>query len=285
MKVKLPFFIARRFVAAETLAGAIPVVRRLNEQGLHVTLDRLGEHVYDRRLTEEITDTYIHLLYTIEQEKLDATISLKLSSLGQMFDLELCKRNLGRILEVAKKLNNFVRLDMEDSSLVPSTLEVFEHFYPEYPDNVGPVLQAYLKRTEQDIRRMCELKAKVRLVKGAYKEPPDVAYQDMDVIREKFIQYMKMLMTEARYPAIATHDELLIQATKAFAAEKGISKDAFEFQMLYGIRTQTQLDIVREGYHMRVYVPYGTDWFPYFYRRLRERKENVLFVLKHLFRT
>ena len=282
--MRLPFFLARRFVAGETLAAAIPVVRTLNQQGMHVTLARLGEHVHDAQVAQEATDAYIHLLHVIHQEKLDATVSLKLSLIGQMFDLALCRENLARIMEVAHAHDIFVRLDMEDSSLVPSTLELFEYFYPRYPDHIGPVLQAYLKRTARDVERMCELKAKVRLVKGAYKEPPEVAYQDIETIREKFIEYMQALMVRARYPAIATHDDLLIQATKQFAAEQGISKDDFEFQMLYGLRQPTQRALVKEGYHMRVYVPYGSDWFPYFYRRLRERKENIFFVLNNLFR-
>jgi proline dehydrogenase len=286
--MRLPFFLARRFVAAETLEGALPIVRDLNRKGLFVTLDLLGEYIDDPALANKARDLYIGLIQTLSEERekngLEASISIKLSMMGQKIDYDLGLGNLRALLAEAKAHDIFVRLDMEGSDVTESTLSMFEAVYPEYPDHVGIVLQAYLKRTAKDVERMCELNARVRLCKGAYKEPPEIAYQDMDVIRERFVAYMKMLILHARYPGIATHDDLLIDATKRFVAEHGVSHDDFEFQMLYGIRPETQIQIVKEGYHMRVYVPYGRMWLPYFTRRLRERKENLWFVVSNLFR-
>lgn len=287
--MKLPFFLASRFVAAETLDETLGVVRDLNEKGLHVALDLLGEYVDERAVAAEARDTYIELVRRIARERQrdslqHTNVSIKLSMMGQKIDEDFCLDNLRQLLDVAKDENVFIRLDMEGSDTTASTLSLFEAVYPDYPDHVGAVLQAYLKRTERDVERMCELNASVRLCKGAYKEPPAIAYQRMDTIRARFIDYMKRLVQEARYPGIATHDDLIIQATKAFAHEEGIGPDRFEFQMLYGIRPETQQAIAEEGYNMLVYVPYGTEWLPYYTRRLRERKENVWFVVKNLVR-
>jgi proline dehydrogenase len=239
-------------------------------------------------LAESARDRYIELLRTLArddtQDAQSSTISIKLSLLGQKIDRDLCLDNLRSLLTVAQAQNTFVRLDMEGSDITESTLSLFETVYPDFPDHVGIVLQAYLKRTARDIDRMCELNARVRLCKGAYKEPESIAHQSMDVIREHFIAYMKQLILHARYPAIATHDDLLIGATKQFVEEQGIDRSGFEFQMLYGMRPETQLSLVEEGYRMRIYVPYGYNWVSYFSRRLSERKENVWFVLKNLFR-
>ena len=288
MALKLPFFLARRFVAAETLEETLPVVKQLNDRGLLVTLDLLGEYIDDRKLADKACELYIELLHTLARKRAqdghNSTISIKLSMLGQKIDQDFCLENLRRLLDVAHTRDIFVRLDMEGSDITESTISLFEAVYPDYPDHVGIVLQAYLKRTARDIDRMCDLNARVRICKGAYKEPPSIAYQRMDDIRGRFIAYMQQLLTHARYPAIATHDDLLIDATKQFVAERGIDASNFEFQMLYGVRPETQLKIVEEGYRMRIYVPYGNRWVPYFSRRLRERKENVWFVLKNLFR-
>ena len=282
--MKLPFFLASRFVAAEDLDGALPVVQGLNAKGLHVTLDLLGEYVKDRAVAEAAFAAYVRLLETVAARRLDSNISIKLSMLGQKIDYDFGLANLKKLLAVAKQKDVFVRLDMEGSDITESTLAMFEEVYPDHRDHVGVVLQAYLKRTAQDVERMCALKARVRLCKGAYKEPAEIAYQKMDDIRARYLDYMQALIQHARYPGIATHDDRLIDATKRFVTEKGIGRDAFEFQMLYGIRTDTQEALVREGYGLRVYVPYGTDWYPYFSRRLRERKENVWFVLRNLVR-
>ncbi|HEX9659074.1 MAG TPA: proline dehydrogenase family protein [Rhodothermales bacterium] len=286
--MKLPFSLARRFVAAETLNDTIPVVRKLNAKGLYVTLDQLGEYVSDRKVAVEATDAYVDLLRRIAEERrdsrLDANISIKLSMLGQKIDEGLCYDNLLRLLSVATEHDIFVRLDMEGSDLTHSTLGLFEKAYPYHPRHVGVVLQAYLHRTAEDVARMCELNARVRLCKGAYKEPPGVAYQQMPVIRERFIEHMQRLIEHARYPGIATHDDILIDATREFVGRNGITADRYEFQMLYGIRPVTQEQIVADGYRMRVYVPFGTQWLPYYMRRIRERKENLWFVVKSLFR-
>ena len=288
MRLKLPFFLARRFVAAPDLDGTIPVAQTLNQDGLRVALDLLGEHVDSRGVAEESRDAYIQLVHRIAEARanggLQANISIKLSMMGQLIDEAFCFDNLTDLLDVAAARDVFVCLDMEGSDLTDSTLRLFERAHADYPDHVGPVLQAMLKRTADDVERMCELGARVRLCKGAYKEPPAMAHQDMDAIRARYIEYMKRLITGARYPGIATHDDQLIEATKQFVHANGIDRDDFEFQMLYGMRPETQRAMARDGYNMLVYVPYGTEWLPYFYRRLRERKENVWFLLKNLVR-
>ncbi len=284
--MKLPFFLARKFVAAETLEGALPVVRSIKAAGLSTTFDKLGEYVSDRSVATEAKDEYITLIRTLNEAtgRIDQNISIKLSMLGQKIDEAFCIDNLHEVLTEAKQTGTFVRLDMEGTDITESTLSIFEKVYPDYRDHVGVVLQAYLKRTKEDIDRMCELQARVRLCKGAYSEPASVAWQDMPTIRDRFLEYMETLVTKGRFPGIATHDDLLINATKEFVAERGISKDRFEFQMLYGLRSDTQRDIAGEGYGMRVYVPYGDQWFPYYSRRLRERKENVWFILSTMFK-
>ena len=292
--MRLPFFLASRFVADETLDGALPVVKDLNRQGLRVALDLLGEYEENRGRAEAATETYLQLVRRLARERelgsehsglRHANISIKLSMMGQMIDEDFCLENLLQLLAVAEEKDIYVRLDMEGSDTTASTLRLFERAWQEYPGRVGPVLQAMLKRTERDVERVCELGASVRLCKGAYKEPSDIAYQNMDRIRERFTTYMKRLLSGgATYPGIATHDDQLIAATKQHAAAEGVSREDFEFQMLYGIRPETQREIAAEGYNMLVYVPYGTEWFPYFTRRLAERKENVWFVLKNLFR-
>lgn len=288
MNIRLPFFLASRFVAAETLQGALPEVRRLNAQGLRVAIDLLGEYVDDRAVAEAAREAYIELVRTIAREReaqgLQSNVSIKLSMMGQKIDEAFCLDNLRRLLDAAREEDVFVRLDMEGSDITASTLRLFETVHPDYPDHVGVVLQAYLKRTARDVERMCEMGASVRLCKGAYKEPPSIAYQHMDEIRAHFVTYMHRLLSEGRYPGIATHDDHLIQATKRFVSEHDIARDAFEFQMLYGVRPETQQQLAGEGYNVLVYVPYGTEWFPYYSRRLSERKENVWFVLKNLFR-
>jgi len=284
--MKLPFFLARRFVAAETAEKTIPVAVRLHDQGLHTTLDRLGEYVSDPALAESARDSYIDLVKIIAsaEGRVDRNISIKMSMLGQKIDEAFCEDNLHRLLEVAVSFDTFVRLDMEGSDVTESTLSIFERVHVRYPENVGIVLQAYLKRTREDVARMCELGARVRLCKGAYREPASIAHQDMSVIRERFAEYMEQLISAGNYPGIATHDDVLIAATRDFVRTNDIPSSRFEFQMLYGIRPRTQLEIVEQGYNMRIYVPFGTAWIPYFSRRLRERKENVFFVLKNLFR-
>lgn len=284
--MRLPFFLARRFVAAESVEETLPVAASLHDQGLHVTLDRLGEYINDPSLAEAARDNYINLVKTIatSDSGIDRNISIKMSMLGQKIDESFCRDNLHQLLDVAREYDTFIRLDMEGSDVTASTLSIFEHVLSTHPENVGIVLQAYLKRTKEDVERMCELKARVRLCKGAYSEPEAIAHQNMSVIRDRFSEYMEMLLAGGNYPAIATHDNVLIEQTKQYVLANGVSNAGFEFQMLYGIRASTQTALVQEGYNMRVYIPFGKMWVPYFSRRLRERKENVFFVLRNLFR-
>ena len=285
----LPFALARRFVAGETLDAALPEVAALLDDGLFITLDLLGEHVPERSRAEAFARTYGDLVERLAAFR-DARgappeavgVSIKLSMIGQVIDRGLCEANLRDLLDRARAADLFVRLDMEGSDITQSTLDLFEAVYPDYPDHVGPVLQAYLHRTAGDVARMCDLGARVRLCKGAYAEPASLAYQDMPTIRWHYRQHAARLLTEGRYPGIATHDDELISAVQQLARDRGVARDAFEFQMLYGLRPDTQRQLVADGYRMRVYVPYGTEWLPYFSRRLRERKENAFFVLKAL---
>jgi len=284
--MKLPFFLASKFVASETLEGALPVVEGIRAKGLRTSFDKLGEYVSDRNVASHAKDEYINLIQTVDaaEGRIDRNISIKLSMLGQKIDEAFCIDNLHEVLTAARDTDTFVRLDMEGTDITESTLSIFEKVYPDYRDNVGVVLQAYLKRTREDILRMVELQARVRLCKGAYGEPASLAWQDMPTIREHFLEYMEILVSKGRFPAIATHDDQLIDATKAYVAANDIGKDRFEFQMLYGLRSETQESIAAEGYGMRVYVPYGDQWFPYYSRRLRERKENVWFILSNMFK-
>ncbi len=281
--MRLPFALAKRFVASENLEGSLPVVRELNEKGLLVTLDLLGEYVSELDRAAEAAQAYQAILKRIDREKkagLNSTISIKLSMMGQKIDEEYCLARAAELLEIAKETDVFVRFDMEGTDITDSTLNIFEKLYPSFPDHVGVVLQSYLHRTKEDVARMCELNARVRICKGAYKEPEVAAFQKMSVIRDRFKEYSEMLISKGRYPGIATHDDILINHVKGFVKDNNISRDDFEFQMLFGMRPSTQVAIANEGYKMRVYVPYGTEWLPYFTRRLRERKENIWFVAK-----
>jgi len=284
--MKLPFFLARKFVAAESLEDTLPVAQDLRSRGLKTTLDLLGEYISDPKLATSAKEEYIRLVRSIDKTNgaIDKNISIKLSMLGQKIDESFCMDNLHELLTAARETGTFIRLDMEGTDVTESTISILEQVFPDYRENVGIVLQAYLKRTGDDIERMCELGARVRLCKGAYKEPANLAYQDMPTIRDRFLTHMDTLITKGNYPGIATHDDILIDATRRYVRENEIAADRFEFQMLYGIRTETQSAIAEEGYGMRVYIPFGDMWYPYFSRRLRERKENVWFILKNMFR-
>ena len=285
--MKLPFFLAKRFVAGESFIQSLPAIRELTGKGLFVTLDLLGEYITDKQVAIQAKDAYINLVKVVDESRNfaeEASISIKLSMIGQKIEPQLCLDNLYQLLATAKQHDVFVRLDMEGSDITESTISLFKTVYQEFSDHVGIVLQAYLKRTQADIADMCALNARVRICKGAYKETATIAYQDMPTIREHFLAHAKQLIQQARYPGIATHDDQLINAVKSFVTEYQIPKDSFEFQMLYGIRTETQLDILQEGYNMRIYIPFGTQWLPYFTRRLQERRENIWFVLKNLVR-
>lgn len=271
----------RRFVAGETLDDAAEAIKVLNAAGITATFDHLGEAIKNEAEARAEVETYKSIIDRIERDKLDSNVSLKLTQLGLDISKELCIENLTAIVAHAKKTDNFVRIDMEDSGHVDATLDVFRAVRAEY-DNVGVVIQAYLFRSEEDIRSLLELGARIRLCKGAYAEPPEVAFQEKAKVDANYVALMKLLLPSGIYHGIATHDPQMINATIRFAREAGVDKKAFEFQMLYGIARNRQLELVEEGFNMRVYVPYGRAWYPYFMRRLAERPANVLFVLRAL---
>ena len=275
---------ARRFIAGETIEEAITCARSLQVRGLLLTLDYLGESVRTLEEASDATREYLRLLDVIIASGIERNISLKLTQLGIDVDRATAVDNLRRILDPAQKHGFFVRIDMEESAYTAVTLDVFETLWQQDYRNIGVALQTYLYRTEQDVRRMNELGARVRLVKGAYKEPPSVAYQRKAEVDAAFVRLMRLLLDEGNYPAIATHDPAMIEATRAYAKERGITSDRYEFQMLFGIRRDLQTQLVRDGYRMRIYIPFGQQWFPYFMRRLGERPANVAFVLKSIIR-
>jgi proline dehydrogenase len=278
------FFLARRFVAGERAESAMQAIATLNAQGFLATLDFLGEDVTQRDEALRTKNEYLALLELIRARRLQTNVSVKLSAMGLLVDEDFALANIGDVVIAAQRLDDsFVRIDMEGSALVDPTLRVFERLFPQ-ARNVGIVLQAYLKRTSADIERAIELGARVRLCKGAYQEPPSIAYKAMADIRAAYLRSAEALLVRGNYPGLATHDESLIAGVKDLARRHGIAKDRFEFQMLYGIRPAVQRRLVAEGYRVRIYVPYGTHWAGYFYRRITERKENALFVLGSLFK-
>ncbi|HVE14879.1 MAG TPA: proline dehydrogenase family protein, partial [Elusimicrobiota bacterium] len=256
-------------------------VQDLNKRGLSATLDFLGEDCANEAQAQAAADEILGLLRGIHERKLDSNVSLKLTQLGFNLSRDLAKRHLEKILDEAKRLDNFIRIDMEGSEYTQSTVDVFLEVFRDRK-NVGTVLQSYLKRTPQDVEALIKAGARVRLVKGAYKEPPAVAFQSKEEVNAQYDVLARRLLEAGNYPAIATHDEDRVQAALAFIKEKGIAKDRFEFQMLYGLRPGRWAELRADGYKVRIYVPYGTHWFPYFVRRLRERKENWMFVVKNL---
>jgi proline dehydrogenase len=274
-------FLARRFVAGETADGAIAVGRTLAGRGIRATFDLLGEDVHDEAAARAAAASNQDLLRRLPPE-VDRNISIKLTMLGLDVSRELATALARDILATARDVGGFVRIDMEGTRHTQAILDVFHDLRRDF-DNVGIVLQAYLRRTGKDVEEAIERGDRVRLCKGAYKEPPDLAFTDMEEVRASFRRLAQRLLEKGKYPAIATHDESLIQDALAFTRERGIEPARFEFQMLYGLRRARWDQLVRAGYNMRIYVPYGTHWLPYFYRRLRERKENVFFVLRNLF--
>jgi proline dehydrogenase len=285
IRLRPPFALARRFVAGETLAEAIEAVRRLNGQGLLASLDILGENIQERSAIRAARDDYVRLLDEIARAGVDSNISIKLTMLGLDVDRSFCEENLRAVLEAGRKHGNFVRIDMEGSRYTAQTLEIFHSVFPEFGRNgVGVVIQSYLHRSAEDVDRLTGVGARVRLVKGAYKEPADVAYQRRADVNASFDRLADKLLAEGVYPAIASHDEERVAHARSVASRLGLEKRAYELQMLYGVRQALQRRLAGEGHPVRTYVPYGRDWFPYFYRRLRERKENVAFVLRNLLR-
>jgi proline dehydrogenase len=277
------FFLAKRFVPGETIADAIAAVRELNALGMSATLDFLGEDVFERDAAAKTRDAYLEMLDAIRTAGVDTNVSVKLTAMGMLVDEDFAFENLTRIVERASaNPDPFVRIDMEGSAVTGTTLRIFERVFADHR-NVGPVLQAYLKRTPRDVARAIELGARVRLCKGAYSEPPEIAIQAMPEIREAYLELARELLARGTYPGIATHDHRLIAAVKAIAAELGLGPEKFEFQMLFGCRPHVQRELVEQGYRVRIYVPFGTHWAGYFYRRVLERRENAFFALSSMF--
>jgi proline dehydrogenase len=275
-------FLARRFIAGETVDEAMRAVAALNAEGLAATLDFLGEDVVSPAEAEHTRDAYFELLTALRERGLDANVSVKLSAIGLLIDETFALTNLCAILDAAAPNRDpFVRIDMEGSAVTDATLRVFERAYA-HSAHVGPVLQAYLKRTPDDVARAIALGARVRLCKGAYSEPATIAYKEMPTIRRAYLRCAEALLEHGTYPAIATHDERLIDAVKTYAADHAIAPDRYEFQLLYGVKPALQRRLVSEGHRVRIYVPYGTHWSGYFYRRITERPENALFALRSL---
>jgi len=279
-----PGSFARRFIAGESVTEAIAAARILEQQGLTVTLDLLGESVSSSEEAAAATRSYADAMAEIDTAGVGRNISLKLTQLGLEVDRATCIDNLRRVLDRATAGNFFVRIDMENSPFTEQTLDVLETVWQIGYRNVGTVIQSYLRRSMKDVERLNAMGVRIRLVKGAYREPREVAYQQKAEVDAAFIELMRVLLRQGTYPAIATHDPAMIEATTSFAAQERIAKDAFEFQMLYGIRRDLQASLSRQGYPFRVYVPFGKEWFPYFMRRLGERPANVGFVLKSLVR-
>ena len=275
---------ARRFIAGETVEEAIEAARAIERDRLMVTLDYLGESVASIAEADAATRAYIAILGEIAAAGIERTVSLKLTQLGLTIDRATCVDNLRRILDAATAHEFFVRIDMENSPYTAVTLGVFETMWQQEYRNAGVVLQSCLPRSEQDAARMNELGGRVRLVKGAYKEPRAVAYQSKADVDAAFVRIMRALLADGTYPAIATHDPAMIEATRTFARDRGVDPSRFEFQMLYGIRRDLQASLRREGYRVRVYVPFGREWFPYFMRRLGERPANIAFVIRGILR-
>lgn len=276
---------AGRFVAGETLDTALAAVARLNARGITASLDLLGESVHNEAEAQRAGEAYIAMLDRIHERKADANVSVKLTAMGLDISEDLCVVIVHTILQRARDYGSFVRIDMESSEYTQRTLDLFEQrLYPAYPQNVGIVLQSYLFRTFADVERAILLKARVRLCKGAYKEPETVAYPDKKDVDANYIRCMHELMLNGNYPGIATHDEAIIREARRFAKANDIAPDRYEFQMLYGVRRDLQDQLVREGYRLRVYVPFGTQWYPYLMRRLAERPANVAFLTGSVFK-
>lgn len=274
-------YLARRFVAGEDKNDALKALATLNKDNLVASLDFLGENVSNKEEAEKACQEYLNLLDAIESSKANSNVSVKLTQMGLDMGEEFCMGIMKRILERAASYKNFVRIDMEGSSYTQRTINIYKKLY-ETHKNVGLVIQAYLHRSENDVFELAKMKAPIRVCKGAYKESPSIAFTNMDDIRRNFKRLVEILLKEGSKVGIATHDEKLIQWAVEFTKQENIPQTQFEFQMLYGLRRKRARDLAKNGFIVRTYVPYGSHWFPYFYRRLRERKENIFFVLKGL---
>jgi proline dehydrogenase len=275
--------LATRFVAGETLEQALAVSRALNGEGISVTLDHLGESVNSLDEAAQASEVYLRTLDAIHSGAIQGNVSLKLTQFGLDLSEVSCRANVARLAARAAETGNFVRVDMESSEYTDRTLALVRDLHSQH-GSVGTVIQAYLYRSKADIEDLCQRGIRVRLCKGAYLEPAAVAIPKKTDVDRNYVALMRMLLDRGTYPAIATHDENMIQATKAYAAERKVAREAFEFQMLYGIRRDLQSQLIAEGYRVRLYVPFGQAWYPYYMRRMAERPANVLFILRNLFR-
>jgi len=275
---------SHRFVAGEALDEAIAAARECNDQRMLVSLDYLGENVSTTDDSQRARDAFLEVFDRIAAERLDANVSCKLTQLGLDVSAEFCEGQLLSIVERARSYSNFLRVDMEGSLYTARTIDVVKRVRSQNPA-VGTVIQAYLYRSEQDVQDLLAYGCRIRLCKGAYKEPPEIAFQKKSEVDANYVKLMKILMKSGIYHGLATHDEDIIKEAKAFATRENIPRDAFEFQMLHGIRRDLQQALVRDGWRMRVYIPFGTEWYPYFMRRLAERPANVFFIAKNILRS
>jgi proline dehydrogenase len=272
-----------RFVAGETIDEAVATIRELNAEGCTASFDHLQESVANPAEAEAEVQEYLEILARIDETGIKSNVSIKLTQFGLELDPELAYKNARAIVADAARRGNFVRVDMEASTVTQSTIDIFKRLRAEFGLNdVGIVLQSCLRRTLDDARELVKLPARIRICKGAYLEPPEVAFPDKKATDENYIRVMQLLLSSGIYHGIATHDPKMIEATIQYAEREGIGKEAFEFQMLYGVRRDLQRQLAKDGYNMRVYVPYGKHWYPYFMRRLAERPANIWFVLKNL---
>jgi proline dehydrogenase len=272
-----------RFVAGENIDEAVSAIHELNAEGCSASFDHLNESVANAAEADGEVREYLEILERIDDTGINSNVSIKLTQFGLELDPELAYKNARTIVLDAARRKNFVRVDMEASSVTQQTIDIFKRLRAEFELNdVGIVLQSYLRRTYSDAEELVKIPARIRICKGAYNEPPEVAFPDKKDTDENYVRVMRLLLSSGIYHGIATHDPKMIEATINFAKEKGISKDAFEFQMLYGVRRDLQRQLAKDGYNMRVYVPYGKHWYPYFMRRLAERPANIWFVLKNV---
>ena len=271
--------VASRYVAGESLDDAIRVIRDLNQQGAMATLDVLGEEVSDRERATAFVEEYLRVFEAIDREKIDSNVSIKLTMLGLKIDEGFCRDNVARIVETAKRFNNFVRIDMEDHTTTDATIRIYRELHARY-GNLGIVLQAYMRRTLRDIEELPKQGASVRLCKGIYVEPRGIAWKGYDTVRHNYVQALDKLFTQGVYVGIATHDEYLACAASALIDRHGLTRDQYEFQMLLGVDEELRRLLIESGHRLRVYVPYGRDWYAYSIRRLRENPEVARHVLK-----
>lgn len=272
--------LVKRFVAGEDLDSAVAAVRGIAAQGMTTTLDQLGENVSTADEARVAATTYVTILQRLAAERLEPNISIKLTMLGLDLGDEVAHANLAEVLEVAREVGGFVRIDMEGSAYTERTIAITEAQHARFSGTVGTVIQSYLRRSDADVERLIAAQIRVRLVKGAYAEPGEIAFRDRKQVDESYVRLMRRLLDAGIFPAIATHDPALIQEARDYTRRQGVRPDQYDFQMLYGVRRDAQEELSRAGYGMRIYVPYGTEWYPYFTRRIAERPANAVFVLR-----